>query len=1178
MTGYDSSIAEALPTVTETFYDTKDLENSFYVEKLSTLNLDEMSEEQAFGHKSTPNPSFTASFNASFTPSIPTILNEQDVSKPDDKDLLISSDTVLANNNNQNNEILLLNMDESKFDKNDIERDSQQRQIFNVPIEKKTSGSKKPPTRPSSSNSNVSIKNDSPSSKMLTKPDIKKKVSCDNSPRIHNTSGTNESSRLTAYNHSSSPNLNNIAARSSPTNRMQTPTPKNVISNDSLEDRPTTRLNDRAKSFNVPANRDSSPRQMTKQKSVTAAKPSNRNPFATSDAMLALFGDPKGTTASCLNQKTSTPNPALNKNHRRTNILEREKSQPTIFPNTQTKPTASRSAFSHLSSQEKAYEEAKKRGKCNNSASQIHRLFGYSENQGLNICGPEQANSDDENESNSGVLVTEESSVLPNKFISKKANFENIVGLPGADIYNEDLIVKELLDEENMANLAITDKTSGRNVDECAICCSLRGSSDSVSKEQSLNTPNYQRKDNNGKCPHNLGDDSHWDNDKDEVETMRHHGSDLFERELTLNKDIESTNKDANEPAVTNRNDANAPVLDHDNDKKASTDIINDALTNQINGPDNNSCQSSNLSNLPGLGSNEATTGNDTNEDRQLNGDNLSSRMVNANSDVNTTTSGSGGGGKSIIIKNGQIVNDDSIFIADILIQDNIIKQVGINITVTPDAEVIDASNKYVIPAGIDVHTEFSNSQSVDDFDSGSKAAIAGGTATVIDVVIPRNEGESLIAAFERVKVKVDSKSVCNTALSVMILAWNGTVQKEMDVLVKEKGVNSFILNIAVCSDDCLYDVMDYCKKLGVMIRIAPENKSVIKILERKILNLGITGPEGYVQTRPIQLEADRVTTLGTFSNLTNCPVSILSLTSNEACHALTSSRISGSLLTAEVPVIALVQDGNIYYDKNFTVASNFITQIPLRQGKQHANALLNILTSSPLAMCVSEHKALNTATRANASDFTKMPAGIPAVEERLAVLWEKGVCSGVMDPMKFVAVTSSNAAKAFNLYPRKGRIAVGADADLAILDTTYKRQISVKSHMSASDYNAFEQLDVHCQATTTICNGNIVYQVNKPPAAKIPKSEQYLALSPNSPHIFSLITQREKMSGRVEKVDRSGAGDSRKSSTTSIGQQRSGSGLRNQFESTINNPVTPNPRLGTKIKNPPGGVSSKFW
>uniref|UniRef100_A0A0K0EVB3 Amidohydro-rel domain-containing protein n=1 Tax=Strongyloides venezuelensis TaxID=75913 RepID=A0A0K0EVB3_STRVS len=1187
-----------------------DLQTSFYLEKLKSMNLDDISEDEIFGKSKKS----SLTFNPSFKESSP--IPEDDHKVEESIEIYMEKDEtpleeLLINKDKEETPII---SNEAIFIKKNKKSDDSEEEIMlersgklihspvppkNIKSSQNVSSSRQDITRNKkemvSPRDTVSLKSTEKklSNERIASPLLKASTS---NQRIHSISPRQSSSSQT--------NLSTVRKISS-SGRLSSPNSKNIqMSNDKIErlshlhSRPMERLTDMGRTKSTPPNVLKQQSNSTSSKVQTPPRQSNRNPFAVSEAMLSIFGTPPiGGVEACFN-KIPPPNLSLSgKNFKRSNILERDLDQLSIFPNTKPLPgpSSSSSSFNIIPDHEKAYEEAKKRSNWKATDSAFEKIHGVSCGSEI-ICGPERdiCNEDDEL-NNDGILVVEEStlSITPRFSNQKETYNKNTVCEQGADIYGED-------DNEDNNCMKIEErKTSVNeiNTNECLITCK-----DGVDKAYDHMTNNFPEDVKINWC-HNKEEDSIC-NQKDNQfygdKSCKNTIYNSIDYGNTLQVNITSPSLQyTTGSSIISQTTSSDGVLSQNNDKVSN--IIDNIINNQTiisSGESKNDKEGSD-----NLSQKSSTSGiNNDSEDDNLFNKNLQKSGGDVASDkmVKPGDCSSSGSGIPLLIKNGKIINDDSSFIANILVEDATITQIGNQFPIPDGCQVIDATNKIIIPAGIDIHTEFCSSTSVDDFLIGSKAAIAGGTTTIIDVAIPRNESESLLSAFERAKSLISGKCQCNAALSVMILSWNSVIQREMECLVKEKGVNNFILNISSCADDQLFEIMEHSKKLGALLRVSPENNSIIKILERKMLNLGVTGPEGYCQSRPIQLETERITNLGTLSQLSNCPISIVSLTSSEGCQALQTSNINGGLLTAEIPIVALTQNGDIYYDKNLAVASTFIIRNPLRPGRQHAISLLNTLSSLPLAICVSDHKATKNYDRLKVSDFTRMTYGIPAVEERLPVLWEKGVCSGVINYMRFVAVTSSNAAKAFNLYPRKGRIEVGADADLTILDTTVKRQLTVKNQMSSADFNAFEQMNVHCQVVVTICGGNILYQDGKLlNNGNTKQNDMYLPLLPNTPHLFSQVQQRERMAGRVEKVERD-EGDSRKSSISSTGgvtpnvrgqkinaafqttfdtRPISGSGVRNQFESTLNQPLPPNPsRSGTKVKNPPGGRSTGFW
>ncbi|KJH47221.1 putative dihydropyrimidinase [Dictyocaulus viviparus] len=532
---------------------------------------------------------------------------------------------------------------------------------------------------------------------------------------------------------------------------------------------------------------------------------------------------------------------------------------------------------------------------------------------------------------------------------------------------------------------------------------------------------------------------------------------------------------------------------------------------------------------------------------------------------------GAGGGDMSLAIRGAQIVNDDSIFFADVYIKDGVIRDVGPSLEFPAGTEIVEAAGKMLLPAGIDVHTYFNVQDSADDLATSCKAAVAGGTATVIDVVSPK-AGESLTSSFFRVKGSLSS-SLCNIGLSVVVQDWSDVVRKEMEKVVAE-GVNSFIINIE--GEDAIYQVMEQCRTLGVHARFLPENRTIVPYLEKKMLELGITGPEGFLQSRPEELECECVNKLCVLSQLSNCPISMLSVSSAESVLALERARHSGALAHVEIAGAAIATDGTHYFNKCLKHATAHMTEVPLRT--EGSRKLVSALANQPLVVCTSGHRAISSESRLYAKDFTSVPKGTVGVEERMCIVWEKAVRNGRIDPMRFVAVTSTNAAKIFNLYPKKGRIAVGADADLVLWDASGRWKLSAAEAQSSVDFSLYEGMTVHAKAFMTIVGGNIVWRDGKIQETK----GAYVPLLPQSPYLFSVVQQRDKVScaEKVEREDASNAssnGHIAKRGNAESSYERPAPLRKSHLESNITFGGENRP-TATRIRNPPGGRSTGFW
>ncbi|XP_050452045.1 dihydropyrimidinase isoform X1 [Cataglyphis hispanica] len=480
-----------------------------------------------------------------------------------------------------------------------------------------------------------------------------------------------------------------------------------------------------------------------------------------------------------------------------------------------------------------------------------------------------------------------------------------------------------------------------------------------------------------------------------------------------------------------------------------------------------------------------------------------------------------------LLIKNGKVVNDDGIIDSDVYIEDGIIRQMGRNLIIPGGTRIIDARAKYVMPGGIDPHThfefEFMGTKSVDDFYQGTKAAVAGGTTMIIDFVVPRKE-ESLIEAYERYRQSADEKVCCDYALHVAVTSWNSKVKEDMAILAKHHGVGSFKMFMAyrdmfMLRDPELIEAFKACKEIGAVAMVHAENGDLIAENVKKLLAAGVTGPEGHEMSRPEEVEAEAVNRACVIANQVNCPLYVVHVMSRSAAEQVEIARKRGVCVFGETLAAAIGTDGTNCSHKLWRHAAGHVLSPPLRPDTDTPRVLVNMLVKDTLQVIGSDNCTFNSEQKAlGKDDFTKIPNGVNGVEDRMAVLWEKGVHAGIMHPTRFVAVTSTNAARIFNLYPRKGVIAVGSDADIVVWDPNRKRTISAQTHVQAVDFNIFEGMEVTAVPEYVIVNGRVC--VDECELKAVHGFGKYINTEPFGTYVYDMINDKEKKPRGVARTE----------------------------------------------------------
>lgn len=437
----------------------------------------------------------------------------------------------------------------------------------------------------------------------------------------------------------------------------------------------------------------------------------------------------------------------------------------------------------------------------------------------------------------------------------------------------------------------------------------------------------------------------------------------------------------------------------------------------------------------------------------------------------------------STLIKGGTVVTHEQTYKADVLCDNGKIVAIGANIDVPAGTTVIDATDKLVMPGGIDPHTHmqlpFMGTVAIDDFESGTAAAVAGGTTSIIDFVIPAPQ-QPLMEAYNQWRDWAE-KSIANYSFHVAITWWDESVHRDMGELVENHGVNSFkhfmaYKNAIMCTDEILVASFSRCLQLGAMPTVHAENGELVYHLQQQLLEKGLTGPEAHPLSRPPIVESEAANRAITVADTLGAPIYIVHVSASETVDAIRYAQNRGQRVYGECLAGHLVLDDSVYQSKEWDYAAAHVMSPPFR-AKGHQDALWRGLQAGTLHTTATDHCAFCAEQKAMGKDnFTKIPNGTAGVEERMSVLWEKGVNGGKITPNEFVAITSTNAAKIFNIFPNKGAVAVGADADLVVWDPAASKTLSVHTQHSKVDFNIFENMTVTGIPYATLVNGKLVY------------------------------------------------------------------------------------------------------
>jgi dihydropyrimidinase len=437
----------------------------------------------------------------------------------------------------------------------------------------------------------------------------------------------------------------------------------------------------------------------------------------------------------------------------------------------------------------------------------------------------------------------------------------------------------------------------------------------------------------------------------------------------------------------------------------------------------------------------------------------------------------------STVIKGGAIIAADRTYEADVLIEGEKIAAIGENLK---GDKTLDAEGAYIMPGGIDPHTHlempFMGTTAAETRESGTFAALSGGTTLVVDFVIPGPDG--MLAALKQWEARAERQASSDYSFHMCVTGWSKKHFEEMAKAV-DLGINTFKHFMAykgalMVNDDEMFASFQRCAALGALPLVHAENGDIVAALQQKYMNEGLSGPEAHAYSRPPEVEGEATNRAIMIADAAGVPVYIVHTSSEQAHEAIRRARQKGMRVFGEPLIQHLTLDETEYFNKEWDHAARRVMSPPFRE-KSHQDSLWAGLAAGSLQVVATDHCAFTTEQkRTGLQDFTKIPNGTGRLEDRLSVLWTKGVVTGRLTLNEFVAVTSTNIARILNIYPQKGAILPGADADIVVLDPKLSKTISASSQKSIIDYNVFEGTKVSGLARYTLSRGEVVWSYGK--------------------------------------------------------------------------------------------------
>ena len=441
----------------------------------------------------------------------------------------------------------------------------------------------------------------------------------------------------------------------------------------------------------------------------------------------------------------------------------------------------------------------------------------------------------------------------------------------------------------------------------------------------------------------------------------------------------------------------------------------------------------------------------------------------------------------SLLIKNGEVITPNERYIADIFCEEETITRIDRDIAAPRDATVIDATGKYVFPGFIDPHVHiylpFMGTFAKDTHETASRAALVGGTTTFIEMICPACE-EKPLEAFELWLGKATGASACDFSFHMGVTRYDDEAEHDFREIVR-RGVSSFKVFLAYkgafgVNDEQLYKTLHLAKSLGVITTAHCENADLVAELQKKLLAEGKTGPEWHYWSRPPVVEAEGVHHLMTFAEMTGAHVYIVHMSCEESLREAIRGAERGVRVWVETLIQYLLLDRTDAEKPDFEGAK--ATMSPPLRDKKNQGVLWNGLRQGFVSTLATDHAPFDFKTQKlmGRDDFTKIPNGIPSLEDRINLYYTHGVKRGRIDLHQFVETASTQTAKLFGLFPRKGTIQPGSDADLVVYDPDYRGTISAKTHHMNVDYNSFEGFEIEGRPQVVSVRGKVAARDGK--------------------------------------------------------------------------------------------------